>query len=214
MVTTEFVDRVFARRPDVGLSLILVFSRTVNVRQAMAVLRRLHEQGVLIIESQDELTVTAMAETGLYDRDENRNVRVLLLPFERDTRRLMRLAAFLETIRAGSDNNLQALQSSRQKRREAARDDISSTWISEELRDTVADWGMTLHSTIVSDANFRMLEISIQHDGHRVTNVRLDGWSGLMVHRDRWLTDLSASASRMNQLLLEDLTRYLESITV
>jgi len=56
MLTKEFVQGIFERRPNVGLPLVLVFNRAANVQRAMVTLLILETNAVLTIDSYHRLS--------------------------------------------------------------------------------------------------------------------------------------------------------------
>jgi len=154
-----------------------------------------------------------MMETGSYDRDENRNVHVWLPAVGSQPHLFMRIVEFLENIKLGTEHKLQGLQSGRQKRREEAAAAILAGWISNEVRQTVAEWGLTLTNALVEEHGFHMLELTLKNGDKVIETYRLDGWSGLMSRNGLWARERMASADCLGQIILDRVDIYLEAIT-
>jgi hypothetical protein len=216
MITKEFVQGIFARCPGLGMPLVLVFKANANVRQAMVSLIRLEKGGIVSID-RDMLVVLAMAESDDFDRAENRNVDVRLnrgyMPIEAETF-VESLAEHLEGINHDNEHGLMSLQSGRQKRREEAMKGIESTWISKELRASVAEWGLKLVVGYELDAgNFHTCKITVLDGDDVVGSITLDGWSGLLRHGDTWALGRQATPEKMNAYLLRDIEEHFEALT-
>ena len=215
MITKEFVQGIFARCPGLGMPLVLVFKANANVRAAMVALIQLHKAGIVNI-GQDMVVVLAMAESNMYGRTENRNVHVHLRSFMPSWANefAQSLAEHLEGISYDNTHGLMLLQSGRQKRREEAMVEIESTWISKELRNSVADWGLKLVVDYELDTgNFHMCKINLLDGEDVVGSITLDGWSGIMRHGDTWIVNRQATPEKVSTTLLRDIEEHLEILT-
>ena len=214
-ITQQFIQGIFNRCPGLGLPLVLVFKANTNVRAAMVALLQLHKAGIVSVE-RDMLVVLAMAESNDFGHAENRNVHARLRSFMPGwaDEFVRSLAEHLEGINHDNDHKLMSLQSGRQKRREEAMAEIESTWISKDLRASVADWGLKLAVSYELDmGNFHMCKISVLDGVNTVGSVTLDGWSGTLRHGDTWIVNRQATPEKLNTLLLRDIEEHLEVLT-
>jgi hypothetical protein len=211
-ISNEFLDGVFARRNLLGLSLVLKFAANADPRRAMSMLQSARAHGVRI-DSDDEILVLAILQSGDWERAANHNIRVHVWGAV-TVNPLALLVNFLEDIKLGTDHDLQKLQTGRQIKRNEAYADIVQTWITQRMRDHVRSWGMKLeHVLVTQPGGFNMVEITLSHDGEVIATYRLDGWSGMLNVNSGWLRDRRPTPASFNERVEGDIVEYLERAT-
>lgn len=214
MYSEAFFQNLLERTPQVGLPVILSFSSMAPAREAMARILTLERQKILVVDTADRLIVLAVQTDGRFGSRENRKIRVLLKAHQSLPFALGQLAEWLDQIEARCRHqDLSPLQTNRAKKRSEVGERIMETWLSSEVKQTLADWSLTLEHEALPDDQFTMLELRLKLGEDLLSCYRLDAWSGYLKHNERWCLEHPTTADHLNRTILQDIEHYLEQAT-
>lgn len=214
VLTKTFLSGLFERAPSQhGLRLNLKFKDDLPAQQAMSVLLDCERQGVVVIDENQKTFVLAVSAANSFSK-RDRTVQVWLQHKPEGLKALTRLADYLESVEPADDHLLLGLRSTRGKKRTETAQMIMQTWVSDQTRQALDDWSLTLSDELVlTNDGFHVLELTLSHDDTTVRTYRLDGFSGYLQRDTTWIVGRRASESHLNEHLLADIETYVDAAT-
>lgn len=193
--------------------LLITFAEGTDGFRALSVIKSFCEKGCVRFES--ELLALAI----LASHDWAHTNRKLKMYFTLG--HLWRESAFLqiaeqgiESIQIGSDSPLNALQSSRQKKREEAMSAIVEAVLTPEVRDEIKGWGLTVHHELIESEGLHAMKIVVRNEAEVAFSLLLDGWSGSIFDFDLAIAPCFCDSYETVQVQLQTvLEKYLERAT-
>ena len=193
-------------------ALLITFAPELDGFRMLSVLKSYADQGYVRFES--DILVLAV----LSSRDWDRTGRKLEMHFVAG--QLWNEDGFLqlaengiERIEVASESPLNALQSSRQKKREEALDMISTAVLTQELQDEFSGWGMSLSFGAHESNGLHSMCITADYENTTAFSIFLDGWSGNLLTSSNVIICNCSSYKTVQDELRKLLTKYLEELT-
>ncbi len=193
-------------------ALVVTFAPGPDGLRMLSVLQGYTDKGYVRFES--KLLVLAI----LYSRDWDRTGRKLTMYFvagklwKEDE--FLRLAENgIESIEVVSSSPLNALQSSRQRKRDEATTEITDAVLSTEVRNEFSEWGLKVRHHQLQVHGLHSICIAVDNDKTTVFSLFFEGWSGnLLTSHGEILCNYSSSETAQSELR-KMLAKYLEEAT-
>lgn len=193
-------------------ALLITFAPELDGFRMLSVLKSYADKGYVRFES--EILVLAI----LSSRDWDRTGRKLEMCFvagqlwNEDS--FLRLAENgIERIEVASSSPLNSLQSSRQKKREEALNQISAAVLTLGFQDEFSEWGLSVSFGADESHGLHSMCITADYENTTAFSIFLDGWSGNLLTSSNEIICNCSSYETAQQELRKMLAKYLEEAT-
>lgn len=192
--------------------LLITFVPGIDGFRMLALIKGYADRGYVKFES--HLLTLAILSSQNWDRTS----RKLIMHFVAgqlwtETEFLLFAQLGIERIEVTSSSPLNALQSSRQKKREEAVTQIATAILTAEVRSEISEWGLKASFHPLEVHGLHSMCIAVDDDKSTVFSLFLEGWSGnLLTSKGEILCNCSSYETAQRELR-KMLAKYLEEAT-